>query len=55
MKNELNQFYTKEEVALKLCEIIKAKLKDKLEFYTFLEPSAGGGAFIKALKEHLGK
>ena len=26
MKNELNQFYTKDEVALKLCEIIKAKI-----------------------------
>ena len=49
MKNALDQFYTKDEVALKLCEIIKAKLKDKLEFYTFLEPSAGGGAFLKAL------
>ena len=52
MKNELNQFYTKDEVALKLCEIIKAKLKDKLEFYTFLEPSAGGGAFLKALNKN---
>lgn len=51
MKNALDQFYTKDEVALKLCEIIKAKLKDKLEFYTFLEPSAGGGAFIKALNK----
>ena len=52
MKNALDQFYTKDEVALKLCEIIKAKLKDKLEFYTFLEPSAGGGAFIKALNKN---
>ena len=51
MINALDQFYTKDEVALKLCEIIKAKLKDKLEFYTFLEPSAGGGAFIKALNK----
>lgn len=51
MKNALDQFYTKDEVALKLCEIIKAKLKDKLEFYTFLEPSAGGGAFLKALNK----
>ena len=52
MKNALDQFYTKDEVALKLCEIIKAKLKDKLEFYTFLEPSAGGGAFLKALNKN---
>ena len=51
MKNALDQFYTKDEVALKLCEIIKAKLKDKLKSYIFLEPSAGGGAFIKALNK----
>lgn len=51
MKNALDQFYTKDEVALKLCEIIKAKLKDKLKSYIFLEPSAGGGAFLKALNK----
>ena len=34
MKNALDQFYTKDEVAPKLCQIIKAKLKDKLEFPT---------------------
>lgn len=52
MKNALDQFYTKDEVALKLCEIIKAKLKDKLKSYIFLEPSAGGGAFLKALNKN---
>ena len=51
MKNELDQFYTKDEVALKLCEVVKAKLKDKIKDYTFLEPSAGGGAFVRAINQ----
>ncbi|MEE3704612.1 SAM-dependent methyltransferase [Campylobacter sp. CX2-8023-23] len=48
MKKELDQFYTKQEVALKLCKILKEKLN--LDKYTFLEPSAGFGSFVNALR-----
>lgn len=51
MSKELDQFYTKQEVALKLCKILKEKLKINLEKYTFLEPSAGFGSFVEALKQ----
>lgn len=50
MSKELDQFYTKQEVALKLCKILKEKLKIDLEKYTFLEPSAGFGSFVEALQ-----
>ena len=49
MKNELDQFYTKQEVALELCKILKEKLN--LNKYTFLEPSAGFGSFVNALRK----
>ncbi|WP_096024688.1 SAM-dependent methyltransferase [Campylobacter lanienae] len=49
MSKELDQFYTKQEVALKLCEIVKRKLN--LNEYTFLEPSAGFGSFVNALRK----
>lgn len=49
MSKELDQFYTKQEVALKLCEIVKRKLN--LNEYTFLEPSAGFGSFVDALRK----
>lgn len=52
MSKELDQFYTKQEVALKLCEIVKIKLN--LNEYIFLEPSAGfglkGNKFFKFAK-----
>lgn len=51
MSKELDQFYTKPEVALMLCKTLKAKLKIDLEKYTFLEPSAGSGSFLHALKK----
>ncbi|TWO15527.1 hypothetical protein ZA02_05495 [Campylobacter lanienae] len=49
MSKELDQFYTKQEVALKLCGIVKRKLN--LNEYTFLEPSAGFGSFVNALRK----
>lgn len=50
---ELDQFYTEESVSKKCCEILKEKLENYIDFNTktFLEPSAGTGSFIKALKK----
>ena len=52
VEKDLDQFYTKDEVALECVDFLFNALKDididtaKLKF---LEPSAGGGAFIRAL------
>ena len=46
MENNLDQFYTKTEVALSLTKKLNAY---NLANYTFLEPSAGTGSFINAL------
>ena len=46
MENNLDQFYTKTEVALSLTKKLNAY---NLADYTFLEPSAGTGSFINAL------
>ncbi len=55
MSKKLDQFYTKREIALELCETLKAKLKIELNLdlgkYVFLEPSAGEGAFVSALSQ----
>ncbi len=51
MSKELDQFYTKQEVALKLCKIVKEKVNIDFDKYTFLEPSAGFGSFVNALKD----
>lgn len=44
----LDQFYTKSEVAEKCINIIKSFCK--LEHYTLVEPSAGGGVFLDLMK-----
>ncbi len=56
-KSSLDQFYTKEEVSIKCCKILKKKLGNTLNFSKekFFEPSAGTGAFISAAKKVFGK
>jgi predicted RNA methylase len=46
-RRRLDKFYTKEEIALNICN----DFKDIIEKYDFIiEPSAGNGSFIKALR-----
>ena len=49
MKDELDRFYTKDEVAK---DCIAALLPYCKEGDLFVEPSAGGGAFFRQLPEH---
>lgn len=49
-KKELQQFFTPEPLALRLAELAELNLGDKV-----LEPSAGGGAIMKAISEHGGE
>jgi hypothetical protein len=49
----LDKFYTKDEIALQcVMELYTANLFDRAAACTFLEPSAGGGAFCRALPQH---
>lgn len=49
---DLDKFYTKDEVAEECLQIfLEVLAKDEIDFkkFAFLEPSAGGGAFLRAL------
>lgn len=54
LEKDLDQFYTKDEIALECVDILFKVLREidvDIAKLKFLEPSAGGGAFIRALNE----
>ena len=54
--DELDQFYTKPDIAIYCCNVLKAKLELKLNLKneTYLEPSAGTGVFIDSIRKVFG-
>lgn len=57
LADKFDQFYTKEEVAIKCCSTLKSKFENILDLKNehFLEPSAGTGVFINAIKAVIGE